>query len=204
MELEPVGVVILEVRVHFVEKLAIVRSLHVEPENRWRRRSSRARDREFYPITNRWILCLTGAPNVARFNRMRHQHESSCVHNPHNSCALHFEGFIVRAVLFGLLRHEPNIGHTAHRARIECAVLLARVNGCLIDPRIGAIRNHSLRILCLARAVPHLAALANHRRHGCVDDDIARHMEIRDALVAINHCDRGTRSVCSSDVRFDH
>ena len=79
----------------------------------------------------------------------------------------------------------------------------AEINDGLVDARVTAVRNDGNHILRLARGVPHLAALAQHRGHGCIHDDIARHMKVGDALVAIDHGDRGAMRVDRLNVCLD-
>ena len=79
----------------------------------------------------------------------------------------------------------------------------AEINDGLVDARVTAVRNDGNDILRLTRGVPHLAALAQHRGHGCIHDDIARHMQVGDALVAIDHGDRGAMRVDRLNVRLN-
>ena len=56
----------------------------------------------------------------------------------------------------------------------------------------------------LAGRVPHLARGADHRRHRGVDDDVARHVQVGDAAVGVDHGERrgpSARPCC--DVRLD-
>ena len=48
----------------------------------------------------------------------------------------------------------------------------------------------NLRVLLLAGRVPHLPRGADRRGHRGVDDDVRRGVEVRDALVGVDHRDR--------------
>ena len=61
----------------------------------------------------------------------------------------------------------------------------------LVDAGVAAIGDHGLAVLQLAGGIPHAAGVADHRRHRRVDDDVARHVEVGDALVGVDHRQRG-------------
>jgi hypothetical protein len=52
-------------------------------------------------------------------------------------------------------------------------------------------------------AVVHLAAGTDHRGHGGIDDDVARHVEIGDAVVGVDHGDGRAGRVGGGDVGLD-
>ena len=70
--------------------------------------------------------------------------------------ARYLKRLIVRAVFFGFLRHEANVGHCSHSRGIKGTVLFAEINGLSIHARIATVRNDEVRILLLAALVPHL------------------------------------------------
>jgi hypothetical protein len=51
------------------------------------------------------------------------------------------------------------------------------------------VGDDGLGVLTLAGGVPHLPGVADHGRHGGVDDDVRRHMEVGDAPVGVDHGD---------------
>ncbi len=98
-----------------------------------------------------------------------------------------FEGLVVAAVLLGLLGHQADVRHRAHRLRIEGAVRLAVVDDGLEQRRVAAIGDRGDDVMQLAVGAPHLARLADHRRHRGIDDHVAGDVEVGDALVGIDH-----------------
>jgi hypothetical protein len=109
----------------------------------------------------------------------------------------------VGAVLFGFLRHQANVRHAAHGGRIERAVGLAVFDHGLVDGGVAAIRDHGLGVVQLAVGAPHLAGVTDHGRHRGVDDDVARHVQVGDAFVGVDHRQRRARGVDRLDVGFD-
>jgi hypothetical protein len=114
-----------------------------------------------------------------------------------------FEGLVVAAVFFGGLGHEADVGHAAHGLRIEGAVLFAEVDRGLVDAGVAAVGDDGERVLLLAGGVPHLAAAADHGGHGGIDDDVAGHVQIGDAFVAVHHGQGGAAGVGGLDVGLD-
>ena len=134
---------------------------------------------------------------------MLHQHRTGCINDANRAGRGNLKGLVVRAILLCLLRHQAYVRDAAHRAGVERAVGTAEVDDLLVDSGVGAVGDDRLGVLRLARSVPHLARLAEHRRHRSVDDDIARHMQIGDALVGVHHRNgRAVRQRCS-DVCLD-
>ena len=97
------------------------------------------------------------------------------------------EGLVVAAVLLGLLGHQPDVGHRAHRGRVEGAVGAAVVDDGLVDTGVRAVGDDGEGVVLLAVRAPHVAGRADHRRHRGVDDDVARHVQVGDALVGVDH-----------------
>src|SRR3972149_4707574 len=64
---------------------------------------------------------------------------------------------------------------------------------CAIRPTLGT----------LPIVTPHLAAIADHWWHGGVDDHVAGHVQVGDALVGIDHRQLWLFFVASLDVGFD-
>ena len=113
------------------------------------------------------------------------------------------ECLVVRAVLFRFLRHEPDVGHAAHGRRIQGAVLLAVLDDGLVDGGVAAVGNHGLGVVQLAVRPPHLAAFAHDDRHGRVDDDVVRDVQVGDALVGVDHGQGRPGGIDGLDVILD-
>ena len=64
------------------------------------------------------------------------------------------EGLVVRAVFLGGLRHEADVRHGAHRARIERAVLFAEIDRGLINAGVAAVGDDGERVLQFALRRP--------------------------------------------------
>jgi len=57
----------------------------------------------------------------------------------------------------------------------------------LVHGGVAAVRDDALDVLELVVLVPHLPAVADHARHGGVDDDVGRHVQVGDPFVAVDH-----------------
>ncbi len=68
---------------------------------------------------------------------------------------------------------------------------------------VAAVRNHGLHVVQLAVGAPHLARRADGRRHRRVDDHVARHVQVGDALARIHHRQRRARRVDGLQVGLD-
>jgi len=106
-------------------------------------------------------------------------------------------------VFFGLLCHQTNILYGSHGCRIESAVFLAVVNGCLENTGIGSVRNHCEGISSLSIRSPHFSWITDHCRHGSVDDHVTWNMQVGNTFIGINHCQRRSFFVASLDICFN-
>ena len=95
------------------------------------------------------------------------------------------------------------VGDAAHGDRIECAVGLAEVDNLAVHACVATVGNDRLGLLWLPIGVPHGSAVANDHRHGCVDDDVAGDVQVRDASIGIDHRHAGTGGVRGIDVGLD-
>src|SRR5574340_893718 len=87
-------------------------------------------------------------------------------------------------------------------------VIQTETQDAVVDDRLEnagvvAIRDHRLGVVCLAVGAPHLAAVADHRWHGSVDDHIGGDMQVGDALVGIHHRQLRLLLEAGLDVGFD-
>mmetsp|Transcript_41656 Transcript_41656/g.116292 ORF Transcript_41656/g.116292 Transcript_41656/m.116292 type:complete len:358 (-) Transcript_41656:317-1390(-) len=93
----------------------------------------------------------------------------------------------MRTIFLRFLCHETYVGAGAHGLRIKSTMLLAKLDHFVEDDGIPSIRNGGHEILLLVVLVPHLPAAADRRRHRIINDDVAGHVQIRDAFVGIHH-----------------
>src|SRR5699024_12428845 len=78
-------------------------------------------------------------------------------------------------------------GAGAPAGALEGALGLGGLGHGLVGAGLGGVGADRQGVLLLVVLVPHLAADADHRGHGSVDDDIGGHVEVRDALVRVDH-----------------
>jgi hypothetical protein len=90
---------------------------------------------------------------------------------------------------------RPTFGTEPIVAGSNAPLRLAVVDDGLVDAGVAAVGNHRLGVLQLAVGVPHLAEVADHRRHRGVDDHVARHVQVGDALVGVDHRQRRAAGV---------
>ena len=109
----------------------------------------------------------------------------------------------MRAVLFRLLRHQPDIRHRAHRAGVKGSVLPAKVDDGLVNARVTAVGDDGEGILEFALGIPHLARGADHGRHRSVDNDIAGDVEVGNAFVGVDHGECRTAGERGFDICLD-
>mmetsp|Transcript_117348 Transcript_117348/g.163313 ORF Transcript_117348/g.163313 Transcript_117348/m.163313 type:complete len:272 (-) Transcript_117348:425-1240(-) len=190
LNVEAAGVVLLQVLLDLADEHHIVRASRVQPEDGLARLVlvrevvlAAAVHGQLDPVLDGVVLGLAGAPDVTSRDTVPKQHLAGALHNADHTILLGFEGGRVRTVLLSLLGHEANIGAGAHGLRVKGAVLLAELDHLVEDCGVAPIRNRRLEILLLVIDVPHLAATANGGGHGVVNDDVARHVQVRDALV---------------------
>ena len=86
---------------------------------------------------------------------------------------------------------------------IEGAVLFAILDDHLIDARVAAVGDHGLGVVQLAVRTPHFPGFADHGGHGGIDDHVARHVQVGDALVGVHHRQFGPGRIARLDIGFD-
>ena len=101
----------------------------------------------------------------------------------------------MRAVFFSSLGHEAHIADVAHGGHAISAQGAAIVDDGLIDTGIAAVGDHRDHVMRFAIGTPHAARGTDGRRHRGVDDDVAGHMQVGDALVRVDHGQRRTRGI---------
>src|SRR5690606_2827933 len=116
------------------------------------------------------------AVDVAGFDAAFEERVAVGGHHAYGAGRVDLERLVVRAVLFGLLRHQSDVGDGAHGAWVERAVGFAVVYDGLVDAGVGAVGDDELGVVRLAVGSPHLAGVADGGRHGGVDDDVAGHV----------------------------
>ena len=131
------------------------------------------------------------------------EHVAGAVHDAHGAGGGHLEGLVVGAVLLGGLRHQPDVGHRAHRGRVERPVGAAVVDDGLVDPRVGRVGDHREGVGLLAVGAPHVAAGPDHRRHRGVHDHVGGHVQVGDPAVGVDHRQRRARGQLRLERRLD-
>ena len=174
---------VTEVAVHLGDQLGVVGTGLVEPEDGRPAGRPRPVHGELDPVLDRGVLDLAGPPDVPGPDLVRHEHRAVVGDHRHRAGLGDLVGLVVTAVLFGLLGHEPDVGHGAHRRRIEGAVGAAVLEGLGVEVGVAAVGDDRLGLLQFTIGVPHHSARADHRRHRRIDDDVARHVQVGDAPV---------------------
>ena len=64
---------------------------------------------------------------------------------------------------------------------------LAVLDDGLEQRPVATIGDRGDHVVQLAVSAPHAPGFANHRRHRCIDDHVARHVQIGDSPVGIDH-----------------
>ena len=149
-----------------------------------------ARHREPDPVLDRGVLGLAHAPDVALADLVLEQRRPRLIDDAHDAVGGDLERLVVRAVLLGLLRHQPDVRRAAHRRRVERAVLAAVVDGLAVQRRVGVVGDHELRVLLAPVGVPHLPRGSDRGRHRGVDDHVAGHVQVGDPPVGVDHRQR--------------
>ena len=194
---------ILQVAIDLLYQLYVVSAIAIQPEDHRGIGLSCTADSQLDPVSNGLIFGLTGAPDIASFNRMLHQYITVSVHHAHGAGHSDLKCLVVGAVFLSLFRHQAHVGHTAHGGRIECTVGLAKIDHLLVDRGISTLGHYSLAVFGLAVRAPHLSTIADHRRHGRVNDDITGYMQIGNPLDGVHHGQFRSSLVTRVDVLHD-
>mmetsp|Transcript_13744 Transcript_13744/g.41849 ORF Transcript_13744/g.41849 Transcript_13744/m.41849 type:complete len:292 (+) Transcript_13744:549-1424(+) len=198
------SIVILEVGLHLVNKLRVVRPALVQPEDCGIAGGARAVDGKLHPIADRLVLGLAHAPDVALLDLVRHERLTGTnVDHAHSAGRVDLKRLVVRAVLLRLLRHQPHVGDGAHRRDVELAVGAAVVKDSLVHGGVAPVGDHANDILQLVVLVPHLARVAHDARHRRVDDNVRWHVQIGDSARRVDHREARAAIVAGGDARLD-
>ena len=74
---------------------------------------------------------------------------------------------------------------------------------CLIDAGVAAVGDQRLGVVQLAIGPPHLTRGADRGRHRGIDDDVARHVQVGDAAIGVDHGEWRPALIAGLDVGFD-
>ncbi|MDQ1112894.1 hypothetical protein QE418_002342 [Microbacterium testaceum] len=96
------------------------------------------------------------------------------------------ERLVVAAVLLGRLGHEADIRNRPDGGRIQRTVGDDVLDRRLVHPGVRGVGDHGEGVVLSPVGAPQLAAVADQRRHRGVDDHVARHVQVGDALVAVD------------------
>mmetsp|Transcript_108236 Transcript_108236/g.149559 ORF Transcript_108236/g.149559 Transcript_108236/m.149559 type:complete len:486 (-) Transcript_108236:841-2298(-) len=197
-------VVLRQVPLHLLDHDRVVPALGVQPEDHLGSGGAAARHGQLHPVLDRDVLRLAHAPDVTLFHLvLQHHLAGGGMDDADRAVALDLEGLVVGAVLLRLLGHEADVGHGAHGRRVERTVLDAVIDRNLEDPSVAAVGDDGLAVVQLVVGRPHLAGGPDHRGHRGVDDDIARHVQVGDALVGVHHRHLRALGVDRLDVGLD-
>ena len=193
------GQVLLDLRDH----VAVVCAVLVEVEDRRGAGGASTRNCELHPVLHRDVAHARHTPNVAGLHLVLHERVAAAVCNGDRAALGQLERRRVRAVLLGLLGHQAHVRHGADRCRVQRSVLLVVIDDRLVHRAVGAIGDQRERLRLPAVGVPHLARVADHDRHRRVDDDVVRGVQVGDALVGIDHRERGALGVDRRQICLD-
>ena len=179
---------VFQVHVDLFDQLSLMGTVGIQPKHRCHAGVSGARDCQFHPIANGGVFDLAHSPNVALFDVLTEQDLArGQVHDARFAIFCCFKGFVVRAVLLGLLRHQAHVGNCSHGGGIKLTIGFTEVDGLLVNTSKRALWNHCLGVLWFAISIPHLATNSDHGGHGCVHDHVVGRMQVRDPFGRVHH-----------------
>ncbi len=108
-----------ERRADLLQHLGVVGAGLVQPEHGGRAGRAGTAYGERDPVEDRGVLGLAGAPHVAGVDDVLGERRPVLVDDPHHTRIGDLECLVVRAVLLGLLRHQPDVRRRAHRRGVE-------------------------------------------------------------------------------------
>ena len=162
----------------------------VQPEDRLAAFGLLTFDGQVHPVLDRRLAGRGRAPDVALFHLVLVQHGAVVEDHLDGATFGDLEGRRMRSVFLGLLCHQADILNRACGRRVEFPVLFEELDRLVIDRRIGIVGDHAVGVVLLVVRTPALAAVADQRGHGGVDDHVGGHVQVGDALVGIHHVHR--------------
>lgn len=203
LEVEALGVVVLQVELNFGNELGVVGAGFIEPEDGGRAGEAGAVDGEFNPVADREVLGLAGAPDVALLDGVFEEGLTVGVDDADGAGGGRFEGLVVGAVFFGGLGHEADVGNGADGGGVERAVGFDEVDGGLVNAGVAAVGNEGEGVAGVAFGVVDFATGAEERGDGGVDDDVGGDVEVGDAFVGVDVGEGGAGGEGGLDVGLD-
>ena len=146
-DVEPGGVVVLEVGFDLRDELGVVGTLGVEPKNGGHAGGAGAADGEFHPVLDGGVFGLASAPDISGFDLVLEECFAIGINNADGAVGGNLEGFVVRTVFLGGFGHEADIRHGAHGLGIERAIFAAKINHGLVNRRVATVGNHREGVL---------------------------------------------------------
>jgi len=111
LDLEPLGVVLLQVPLHLGDDLPVVGAVPVEPEDGRPAGGAGAVHRQLHPVADGDVLHLAHAEDVALLDLLLEERGAAgVVDDPDGPRAGGHEGLVVGAVLLRLLGHQATLG----------------------------------------------------------------------------------------------
>ena len=98
------------------------------------------------PIGNGGRLGCCHTPDSASPDMMLMHHISIRRHDPHNTSFSHFKSGRMRAIFFGFLCHQPDIGNGAATCWIKRTICFEKIDRFVINRRIGIIWDNAFTI----------------------------------------------------------
>ena len=201
---EALGVVLGEVLLHLGDQVGVVGAGLVEPEDRRGAGGAGPGDGELDPVADR------RRPWSGRRARCRPARPSCSIST---SPAALTTRTVPAAGISKVLSWEPySSAALAIRPTLGTEPIVAgskapwarqsSIDG-LVDAGVGGVRDHREGVGLLAVGAPHVAGGADHRRHRGVDDDVGRHVQVGDALVGVDHRQRGAVGDALLEGRLD-
>ena len=127
-----------------LEQLGVVGPVGVEPEHGRGAGGPGPGHGELHPVLHRDVLHRAHPPDVAGVDLVAEQHGAVGADDLDGAGPGDLEGLVVAAVLLGGLRHQPDVGHRAHRRRVVGAVGPAVVDDGLVDAGVGRVGDDRL------------------------------------------------------------
>ena len=162
-------------------------SFRIKPEHQRRPGQAGTSHCELDPVANRLVFDSAQAPNILFFDGVAHQRLSSTVEHRDGASTWGLKSGVMRTVLFGLLRHQAHIWNRSQCRWVESPKLLAVFNHRSVNARIAAVRDDRLHVVQCVVCAPHLSRFTNSCGHGRIDDHVARHVQIGNTLIRVDH-----------------